>query len=110
MGPAATLAVGKLKVVAASRAVVTVDPEVYRSQGVEPAEQDLVAVKSPALFRPGYQSMLGRVIYLDMPGVCRGNLAKIPFQKIGRPIWPLDDFAWTASGQDVLVFPGGPAR
>lgn len=106
MGPTATLEAGKLKIVIASRAVMTVDPELYRSQGVEPADQDLVAVKSPALFRPGYASMLGRVIHLDMPGVCRGNLTKVPFEKIGRPIWPLDSFQWQPSCGNVEIFGG----
>jgi microcystin degradation protein MlrC len=99
MGPTAVLEVGRLKVVVASRSVMAVDPELYRSQQIEPLEQDLVAVKSPTLFRPGYASMLGTVLYLDMPGVCRGNLKKAPFATISRPIYPLDDFQWEASRQ-----------
>jgi len=107
MGPTAVLEVGRLKVVVGSRAVIAVDPELYRSQNVEPAEHDIVAVKSPSLFRPGYASMLRRVFHLDMPGVCRGDLKKIPFKTINRPIWPLDDFEWNASNQSVFFTPGG---
>lgn len=102
MGPTAVLEAGRLKIVVGSRAVIAVDPELYRSQGIEPAEQDLVALKSPSLFRPGYASMLHTVLHLDMPGVCRGNLRKVPFSKINRPIWPLDEFEWEAS--DEMVF------
>ena len=102
MGPTAVLQIGGIKVVAGSRPVFVIDPELYRSQGIEPEQQDIVAVKSPTLFRPGYASMLKRILHLDMPGVCRGNLPKMPFAAIQRPIWPLDDFAWSAEEQAVL--------
>jgi microcystin degradation protein MlrC len=104
MGPTAVLQAGRLKIVVATRPVMTVDPEVYRSQKVEPRNQDMVAVKSPSLFRPGYASIMGAVLDLDMPGVCRGNLEKMPFAKVGRPIYPLDDFAWDAGGKAVALF------
>lgn len=102
MGPSAVLEIGHLKVVVASRPVAVIDPELYRSQHIEPREQDIIAVKSPSLFRPGYASMLGRVLHLDMPGVCRGNLAEVPYANIGRPISPLDEFSWKGSEQPVL--------
>jgi microcystin degradation protein MlrC len=104
MGPTAVLQIGGIKVVAGSRPVFVIDPELYRSQGIEPQQQDIVAVKSPTLFRPGYASMLKRVLHLDMPGACRGNLPKMPFVAIQRPIWPLDEFSWRAEGQAVLCF------
>jgi microcystin degradation protein MlrC len=104
MGPTAVLQIGGIKVVAGSRPVFVIDPELYRSQGIEPEQLDIVAVKSPTLFRPGYASMLKRVLHLDMPGVCRGNLPKMPFAAIQRPIWPLDEFSWRAEEQAVLCF------
>jgi microcystin degradation protein MlrC len=104
MGPSAVLEIGRLKVVVASQPVPVIDPELYRSQQIEPGEQDIVAVKSPTLFRPGYASMLGRVLHLDMPGVCRGNLVEVPYANIGRPISPLDEFSWRGSEQPVLCF------
>ena len=106
MGLAAVLEIGRLKVVVGSRTVLVIDPELYRSQQIEPEEQDIVAVKSPTLFRPGYARMLGRVLHLDMPGVCRGNLAKVPFEHLTRPVYPLDDFSWEASEQPVLCLGG----
>jgi microcystin degradation protein MlrC len=107
MGRTAVLEAGGIRLVVASLPVFVIDPELYRSQGIEPAEQDIVAVKSPSLFRPGYASMLHRVLDLDMPGVCRGNLIKVPFQRINRPIFPLDEFTWKASEQSVLSFAPG---
>jgi microcystin degradation protein MlrC len=104
MGPTAVLGIGGLKVVVASRPVFAIDPELYRSQQIEPSDQDIVAVKTAGLFRPGYASMLSRVLHLDMPGVCRGNLPKVPFVNISHPMWPLDDFSWVGPDQTVLCF------
>lgn len=103
MGPTAILAVGNLKIVVASRPAMTVDPELYRSQNIEPQAQDVIAVKSPTLFLPGYRSLMGSILHLDMPGVCRGNLRKVPFAKIARPMYPLDDFAWDAAERTVSL-------
>jgi microcystin degradation protein MlrC len=103
MGPTAVLEVGRMKIVVASRRAMTVDPELYRSQKIEPQAQDLVAVKSPSLFLPGYASLMGSVLHLDMPGVCRGNLQKVPFAKITRPICPLDEFAWDSAEKAVTL-------
>jgi len=105
MGPTAVLETGRIKIVVASRAVIMVDPELFRSQGIEPRDQDVVAVKSPSLFRPGYASIQGSVLHLDMPGVCRGNLKRVPFERIQRPIYPLDDFQWSAASEKIFRFP-----
>jgi microcystin degradation protein MlrC len=103
MGLTAVLEVAGLAVVVASRAVMTIDPELYRSQGIEPRDRRVVGVKSPSLFRPGFQDMLAGVLNLDMPGVCRGRLRQIPFRHISRPIHPLDDFSWDGSAGGVWL-------
>jgi microcystin degradation protein MlrC len=103
MGLTAVLEVGGLDVVVASRAVMTIDPELYRSQGIEPRDRRVVGVKSPSLFRPGYENMLAGVLYLDLPGVSRGRLREVPFRKINRPIYPLDDFSWESSCEGIWL-------
>ena len=94
MGPTCVLRVGTTQVVVGSRPVLTSDPELFRSQGIEPREQDAVGIKSPNLFRAAYESISKTVLYLDHTGPCRGYLQKVPFRNIGRPIFPLDDFDW----------------
>jgi microcystin degradation protein MlrC len=103
MGPTATLKVGNISVVAGSRPVFVIDPELFRSQGVEPARQDIVGVKSPTLFRPAYEEISRTVLDLDMPGPCRGKLNLMPYRQINRPIFPLDDFAWEPALTDVRL-------
>jgi microcystin degradation protein MlrC len=101
MGKTAVVAVGKLRIVVASRPVMMIDPELYRSQGVEPSDQDVVGIKSPLLFRPAYESVSSTVLHLDTPGPCRGRLEAVEFARINRPIFPVDDFEWS---------PGEPLR
>lgn len=103
MGPSATLGIGKLSIVIGSRPVFMIDPELYRSQGVEPAEQEFVGVKSPTLFRPAYKSISENIVHFDMPGPCRGKLTLMPYQNISRPMFPLDEFEWSPTLTDVRV-------
>lgn len=101
IGPTAVLAIDRLRIVVGSHAVYVIDPELFRSQGVDPAAMDIVGVKSPTLFRAAYDEISRCILYLDMPGVCRGRFAEMPFQHIERPVYPLDDIAWTPQIADV---------
>ncbi|MEO8128107.1 MAG: MlrC C-terminal domain-containing protein, partial [Bryobacteraceae bacterium] len=101
MGKTAVVAIGKLRIVVATKPVMMIDPELYRSQGVEPGEQDAVGIKSPLLFRPAYESVSNVVLHIDARGPCRGRLEAVEFEHINRPIFPLDDFEWA---------PGVPLR
>ena len=94
MGKTAVVGIKQLRIIVASKPVMMIDPELYRSQGIDPAHQDAVGIKSPLLFRPAYEPISRAVAHLDLPGPCRGRLGKVPFQNIGRPIFPLDDFEW----------------
>lgn len=104
MGSSAVVSIAQLKIVVASQPVMMIDPELYRSQGIEPAAQDVVGVKSPLLFRPAYQPISDTVLHLDVPGPCRGRLEKVQFSKISRPIYPIDDMQWECP-QPVHIMP-----
>lgn len=106
MGRTATVAISGISVVIGTRAVFVIDPELYRSQGVEPAEQDFVGVKSPTLFRPAYKPVSENVVHFDMPGPCRGKLSLMPYRGINRPIFPLDEFDWQPTLADVQLCDG----
>ncbi|MDA0712107.1 MAG: M81 family metallopeptidase [bacterium] len=90
MGPTAVLVYQGIHLVVMSLPVIQWDPELYRSQGLDPAAATLVAVKSPAAFRAAYEPLAGKVIILDAPGVCSPNLKGFPWARINRPIYPLD--------------------
>ena len=93
-GPSAVLAIGAIRLLLMSRTIPTNDPEIYRAAGLEPATARIVVVKSPNLFRAAYGPFAQDIILLDTPGVSSPNLHRFNWQRIGRPIYPLDDFTW----------------
>lgn len=90
MGPSAVLEIGQVKILIASRSSMTVDPELFRSHGIEPLYCKIVVVKSPNGFRACYEPIAKQIFMVDTPGVSTANLKKLPWKKIRRPIHPLD--------------------
>ena len=95
MGLTAVLVHKGIHLVVMSQPVIQWDPELYRSQGLDPATAKLIAVKSPAAFRAAYEPFAEKVLVLDAPGVCSPNLKTFPWKRINRPIYPLDNISET---------------
>lgn len=90
MGPSAVVRSGNVYVLIVSNSVMTVDPELYRAVGLEPKDAQIVVVKSHIQFRGGYDPFCSRIIMLDSPGMSSDHIAALPWQKVPRPIFPLD--------------------
>jgi microcystin degradation protein MlrC len=90
MGRAVVLDVGKIRLLVAERSAMTVDPELFRSHGIEPATMRIVVVKSPNGFRAAYQEIARKTILVDTPGVSTPKLRTLPYRHVPRPIYPLD--------------------
>ncbi|MEZ4499095.1 MAG: M81 family metallopeptidase [Thermomicrobiales bacterium] len=90
MGPSAVVRVGNVYILIVSTSVMTVDPELYRAVGLEPAEAQIVVVKSHIQFRAGYAGLAKKIILLDSPGMSRDHLESLPWRRVPRPIFPLD--------------------
>ncbi|MBI1354673.1 MAG: hypothetical protein GC160_10025 [Acidobacteria bacterium] len=90
MGRAAVLDVGAVHILVGERSTMTVDPELFRSHGLDPLYMKIVAVKSPNGFRAAYESFAKEMLVVDTPGVSTANLVSLPFQRVPRPIDPLD--------------------
>ena len=46
---------------------------------------------TPAFFRPTYEPFAKAIIELDAPGPTDSNLARLPYTRVTRPLFPLDD-------------------
>jgi microcystin degradation protein MlrC len=98
MGPSAVVRAGNVYVLIVSNSVMTVDPELYRAAGLEPKNAQIVVVKSHIQFRAGYDPIASRIILLDSPGMSSDHIAALPWQKVPRPIFPLDpDVSFTCA-------------
>lgn len=90
MGRAAVLEAGMVQILVAERSAMTVDPELFRSHGIDPVYCQIVVVKSPNGFRAAYTPIAAQMIVVDTPGVSTANLRTLPFRRVPRPIYPLD--------------------
>jgi len=90
MGRSVVLEVGQVHVLMAERSAMTVDPELFRSHGIDPAYCKIVVVKSPNGFRAAYEPIAKAIFVVDTPGVSTANLKALPFRRVPRPIYPLD--------------------
>jgi microcystin degradation protein MlrC len=91
-GRTGVLRIGHIYLVVMERPVRQWDPELYRSVGLEPRDAQIVVVKSPAAFRAAYEPFAAEILILDAPGVCSPDLCSLPFGRVHRPLYPLDEF------------------
>jgi microcystin degradation protein MlrC len=90
MGVTAVFEAGMVKILVAERSAMTVDPELFRSHGIDPVYCKIVVVKSPNGFRAAYEPIAKRIFVVDTPGVSTAKLESMPWKRIRRPIYPLD--------------------
>lgn len=90
MGTTVVFEAGLTQILIASRSAMTVDPELFRSHGIDPAHCRIVVVKSPNGFRAAYEPIARRIFVVDTPGVSTARLESLPWRRIERPVYPLD--------------------
>ena len=80
-----------IDVLIVERSLFFVGQQVFASHGCDPAEYRIVVVKSPNGFRPYYDSIASAICAVDVVGSTSANLPSLPYKKVARPIFPLDD-------------------
>jgi microcystin degradation protein MlrC len=93
LGPTAVLVVGKpeIEAVVTSKAETPIDLNIFRSHGIEPASRRVIALKGKGHFRAAFEPVAERVVLVEGPGISGSDFRRLPFRKIRRPIWPLDE-------------------
>ncbi len=91
LGDCAAVLAGGVEVVLISNRTQALGLELFRNLGIEPTQRKIVAVKSTNHFRAAFGPIADRVIYVDSDGPLSRDYRKIPYTKIRRPIWPLDE-------------------
>lgn len=90
MGRMARLVIGGVDVIVATGRSQTLDPELFLLHGIDVTRYRIVALKSQQHFRAGFEGIAGEIIRVDTPGSTSSNLSNLPFERVNRPIWPLD--------------------
>jgi len=66
------------------------DPNFYTSLGIDLSKLKIIVVKSHNTFKPSYAELTQTIKYADTPGSTAINLALLPYEKLPRPLFPLD--------------------
>ena len=98
MGRTVVLKVGGVEIVLTEKRIQPYDAEVLRSVGIEPKDRKLIALKSAVHFRADYTPIAHKILEVDTPGVHSPNLFSYDYQKLRRPVYPLDAaVAWNST-------------
>lgn len=62
----------------------------FHAFGIEPTERRILVLKSAAHFRAAYEPIATKVIEVDAPGISSPRLETFAYQRLRRPIYPLD--------------------
>jgi microcystin degradation protein MlrC len=90
LGKMARLVVRGVDIVVASVRTQVLDPQPFALHGVDVAECRVVGLKSSAHFRAGFEGLARHIVSTDPPGLSTSTLANFPYQRVRRPVYPLD--------------------
>jgi microcystin degradation protein MlrC len=91
MGPCAVVRHQGITILLTSRKTPPFDLGQWRSQGIAPEQLAVIGVKAAVAHRRAYDPIAKASYTVDAPGPCASNLRMLPFQRIRRPIFPLDE-------------------
>jgi microcystin degradation protein MlrC len=91
MGPSVVLALENIQLLVMSYPTYDWADEQYRAAGLRPEEAKFVGVKNMMNFRYGYGESMKGYFVLNLPGPTPQEMRQLPFRRINRPIYPLDE-------------------
>jgi microcystin degradation protein MlrC len=89
-GPSMVFRVGGIDIVLISNNGQATDLAQFTSLGIDPARYTTLAVKSMQHFRAAFEPISREVILVDTGALCQPDYRPELFDKVRRPIWPLD--------------------
>ena len=90
MGPSAVLDTGKVEIVVVSRHHEPWDQGVFTSLGIDPKTKRYLLLKSRIHYRAGFAALARATVTLDGDGVTTSDNDRLRFERVRRPIFPLD--------------------
>ena len=97
MGPSALLDLGGVRVAVISQRQQLIDPAQLDVLGVDLDSVCTLVVKSRGHFRAAFEGFAppDRILEVDCPGLTTPNLKTLPWTRLPRPIFPIDqDVTW----------------
>jgi microcystin degradation protein MlrC len=91
LGDCAAVRIGGVEVVLISNRQQALGLELFTNLGIDPRTKKLVVVKSTNHFMAAFGPIAKKVIYVETDGPLSRDYRKVPYTRIHRPIWPIDD-------------------
>jgi microcystin degradation protein MlrC len=90
LGDCAAIRVGGVEIVLIEKRTQALGLELFSNLGIEVRDRKIVVVKSTNHFMAAFGPIAHKVIYVDADGPIDRNYTRIPYRRVTRPIWPLD--------------------
>ncbi|MGH8320025.1 MAG: M81 family metallopeptidase [Steroidobacteraceae bacterium] len=89
-GLSAVLDIGPAEILVCSERMEPFDLGVFRHAGIEPTTKRYLLIKSRQHFRAGFEPVAKHIVLLSGPGVTSSDYSIFRFERVPRPIYPLD--------------------
>ena len=89
-GPSMVFQVGGIDIICITNNGQAVDLAQFTSLGIDPIRYTTVCVKSMQHFRAAFEPIARDVILVDTGALCSEHYTPELFDKVRRPVWPLD--------------------
>jgi microcystin degradation protein MlrC len=109
MGPCAVVRHGAITILLTSRPTPPMDIGQWASQGIDVKNFSYLGVKAAVAHRHVYEPIAARMLSAETAGPCSSRLASLPYEKLQRPIFPLDELArasWPEPANTLMFSPG----
>ena len=90
LGASAVLDTGRCEIAVISRHTEPYDLGSFRALGIDPAKKRYVMLKSRVHWRAGLGPLAKAVVECAGTGVCTSDYAQLKFERVRRPVYPLD--------------------
>jgi len=91
LGDCAAVRIGGIDVVLISNRTQALGLELFTNVGIDPRQRKLVVVKSTNHFMAAFGPIAKKVVYIESDAPLARDYRKIPYTRVNRPIWPLDE-------------------
>ena len=90
-GRTAVLGVGELRLVLSELPSSQASGQIFASVDLDPRAARAIVVKSMFHHVAGFGEIAGHFVWVNTPGPVHADVRTLPYTKITRPVFPLDD-------------------
>src|SRR5262245_3277420 len=91
LGDCAAVRVGGIEVVLISNRTQALGLELFTNLGIDPGRKRILVLKSTNHFMAAFGPIAKQVLYVDSDAPLSRDYRRVPYRRVQRPIWPLDE-------------------